>query len=106
VDAGQLEESIRRKRARSVQRTGTTEAEAIVRSASQAAPRGVSVVRDRSMLGVRNVKQKLESVSLKKKAERGRNLEARAGEADRHSTASKPKHLFSGKRKQGTANHR
>lgn len=33
-------------------------------------------------------------------------VQGRAGESDRHIGTKMPKHLFSGKRKQGTANHR
>jgi nucleolar GTP-binding protein len=62
--------------------------------------------RDRSMLGVRDVTQKMESVIQGRKSRRRANLMAKAGEADRTIQTKMPKHLFSGKRKGGTTDRR
>lgn len=50
----------------------------------------------------------IEAVSEQKKrmAQKKMNLHARRGEADREVTVAKPRHLFSGKRKNGTHNRR
>ena len=66
----------------------------------------VSFPRDRSVFGLRDA-QALGTVStIGRLAQRQRNLLARRGEADRDISASKPKHLFSGKRKSGTHDRR
>ena len=75
-------------------------------SAAVGTARSVSCVRDRSNAGLRNVKQKMESVSIHKKAQRPNNLEARKGEADRRVLTAKPKHLFAGKRGAGKTDRR
>ncbi|KAJ3092357.1 Nucleolar GTP-binding protein 1 [Phlyctochytrium bullatum] len=62
--------------------------------------------RDRSLAGVKTVKQKDDSEKILKFAQRPRNYNAKASESDRHIPTKMPKHLFSGKRGMGTANHR
>ncbi|KAJ3189363.1 Nucleolar GTP-binding protein 1 [Gaertneriomyces sp. JEL0708] len=94
-----------RKRARS-----ETRADSIVREQSLAPSakksRGVSVVRDRSVMGLADTKQKTVADSMKKKAQTKGNLHAKAGESDRKIQTKMPKHLFAGKRGAGTASHR
>lgn len=68
-----------------------------------------AVSRDRSVLGLREndggeMLQKV--VTMKRAAEKGRSLEARKGESDRTILISRPKHLFSGKRKMGSTSRR
>lgn len=67
------------------------------------------VARDRSVLGLRSnddglMVQKVNK--MKRTAEKGRNRDARKGEADRSILISRPKHLFSGKRRNGTNDRR
>ncbi|KAJ3320018.1 Nucleolar GTP-binding protein 1 [Boothiomyces sp. JEL0866] len=64
------------------------------------------VPRDRSVMGLRNVKQKIEADKLKNNYQKLPNLMAKRGESDRAIQTKLPKHLFAGKRKMGTANHR
>ncbi|KAL1914907.1 uncharacterized protein VTP21DRAFT_7823 [Calcarisporiella thermophila] len=87
--------SVTRKRARSESR-----AESSVRSESVA--RGTSSMgRDRSTMGLRNVRQKLEADKKQKIVQRGKALFAKKGEADREIQVKKPKHLFSSKMSMG-----
>ncbi|KAF9200825.1 Nucleolar GTP-binding protein 1, partial [Podila verticillata] len=79
--------------------------ESIARTASMARPE-TSVVRDRTMSGVRNVKQKLESEKVRKLAQRTPNLFAKRGESDRAVQTKMPKHLFSNKRGNGKTDWR
>ncbi|KAF9150515.1 hypothetical protein BG015_007700, partial [Linnemannia schmuckeri] len=88
------------KRARSESR-----GEIIARLSSTARPE-TSVVRDRTMSGVRNVKQKLESEKVRKLAQRTPNLFAKRGESDRAVQTKMPKHLFSNKRGNGKTDWR
>ncbi|KAF9150162.1 Nucleolar GTP-binding protein 1 [Linnemannia schmuckeri] len=88
------------KRARSASR-----GESIARTASMARPE-TSVVRDRTMSGVRNVKQKMESEKVRKLAQRTPNLFAKRGESDRAVQTKMPKHLFSNKRGNGKTDWR
>jgi nucleolar GTP-binding protein len=60
---------------------------------------------DRRMDGI-NTASRSKADKLAKNDQRKRNREARAGEGDRHTTASLPKHLFSGKRGIGKAQWR
>ncbi|ORX85722.1 GTP binding protein 4 [Anaeromyces robustus] len=90
-----------RKRSRSTVRDSGEEA---MRSAS--AMRGVSMVRDPAMAGLKNKKQKLEAESLMKKATKDIGLKSRRGEADRSIAVKMPKHLFSGKRGVGKTDRR
>ncbi|KAJ3253877.1 Nucleolar GTP-binding protein 1 [Boothiomyces macroporosus] len=64
------------------------------------------VPRDRSVMGLRNVKQKIEADKLKNNYQKLPNLMAKRGESDRAIQTKMPKHLFAGKRKMGSANHR
>jgi len=89
-----------RKRSRSEVREG----DEAMRSAS--AMRGVSMVRDPSMAGLKNKKQKLEAISLMKKTTKDIGLKSRRGEADRSIAVKMPKHLFTGKRGIGKTDRR
>ncbi|KAH6564568.1 hypothetical protein BASA62_007793 [Batrachochytrium salamandrivorans] len=62
--------------------------------------------RDRSVMGLRNIKQKVEADLLKKKIQKIPNLYAKRGEADREILVKKPKHLLSGKRGMGKTERR
>ncbi|KAK9753646.1 Nucleolar GTP-binding protein 1 [Basidiobolus ranarum] len=64
------------------------------------------MVRDRSTMGLRNVKQKLNAVKIQKKSQRTNNLLAKRGEADRDILTKMPKHLFAGKRGMGKTDRR
>ncbi|KAJ1561449.1 Nucleolar GTP-binding protein 1, partial [Nowakowskiella sp. JEL0078] len=69
-------------------------------------PRSRSSTRDRSLMGVKDEKQKQTADKIMKKKQRISNLMARAGEADRHISTKMPKHLFAGKRKNGKTDRR
>ncbi|KAJ3270190.1 Nucleolar GTP-binding protein 1 [Terramyces sp. JEL0728] len=64
------------------------------------------VPRDRSVMGLRSVKQKIEADKLKNNYQKLPNLMAKRGESDRAIQTKMPKHLFAGKRKMGSASHR
>lgn len=79
--------------------------------------RSASVSRDRSVLGLRNVKvnsniffnifqQKAVATSMMYKVQKKSNLMAKRGESDREIRTKMPKHLFSGKRGMGKTSHR
>ncbi|KAI9143635.1 putative NOG1-nucleolar G-protein required for 60S ribosomal subunit biogenesis [Paraphysoderma sedebokerense] len=68
--------------------------------------RSQSRLRDRSVLGLKNKKQKLVAESIKRTLQRPANMFARAGEADRAIQVKLPKHLFSGKRGAGKTDRR
>lgn len=68
--------------------------------------RTASRLRDRSVMGIRDQKQKNISENILRKAQRPKNLLARAGEADRAIGTKMPKHLFAGKRGNGKTNRR
>eukprot|EP00004_Rigifila_ramosa_P017148 TRINITY_DN4144_c0_g1_i1.p1 TRINITY_DN4144_c0_g1~~TRINITY_DN4144_c0_g1_i1.p1 ORF type:complete len:677 (-),score=172.25 TRINITY_DN4144_c0_g1_i1:33-2063(-) len=68
--------------------------------------RSNSHARDRSTDGLRTEAQKVKAQMIARKSQKPRNILARAGEADRHVAALKPKHLFSGKRKGGKTDRR
>ena len=70
------------------------------------AVRAASIARDRSVMGMKNSKQKSSADQLKKLSQREGNYHSKKGEADRAVLTSRPKHLFSGKRGSGTADHR
>lgn len=70
------------------------------RSASIPAPR------DRSVAGLRGITEQTKVTRLRNLGQKRANLHAKRGEADREQGASKPKHLFSGKRKAGTNDRR
>lgn len=61
---------------------------------------------DRLLDGVDDGEMRSKAERLAKLQRRERNRQARAGEADRHATASLPKHLFSGKRGNGKTDFR
>lgn len=64
------------------------------------------VKRDRSTFGLRDASQ-IDAVDrIQRHAQKHGNLHARRGESDRAIREAKPKHLYSGKRKQGTHSHR
>jgi len=95
-----------RARSRGVKRARSeSRGESIARTASMARPE-TSVVRDRTMSGVRNVKQKMESEKVRKLAQRTPNLFAKRGESDRAVQTKMPKHLFSNKRGNGKTDWR
>lgn len=72
-----------------------------------AASRALSKVRvDSKDAGMSTVKQKLKAKSLKRLGQRPANVYGRAGEADRHISEAKPRHLYSGKRGKGKTDHR
>jgi nucleolar GTP-binding protein len=62
------------------------------------------VPRDES--GIRDVKTRKKAVAISKKAQTGRNRDARKGEGDRHIFDVKPKHLYVGKRGMGKNDRR
>jgi nucleolar GTP-binding protein len=66
----------------------------------------VAPARDRSVMGLRDDAQLARSTMIRNVAQKRANLHAKRGEADRDQKASKPKHLFSGKRKAGTHDRR
>ncbi|CAG8437906.1 16802_t:CDS:10 [Acaulospora morrowiae] len=67
----------------------------IIRSSSSV-PRAIET-HDRSISGMRDIKQKNESEKQKKIAQRKPNLFAKASESDRKIQSKKPKHLYSSK---------
>ncbi|KGG50043.1 nucleolar GTP-binding protein 1 [Mitosporidium daphniae] len=68
--------------------------------------RSRSRVQGREMKGHSTEKGHATSSSLVSLSQRHRNRMGRAGDADRHVTASIPKHLFAGKRRNGTHDRR
>ena len=62
--------------------------------------------RDRMTAGISTAQQLKKATKIQRFAQRTPNRLAKAGEADRHVAAAKPKHLFSGKRGKGSASHR
>jgi nucleolar GTP-binding protein len=85
--------SIARKRARSESKGDFMDQDVDYRRSKSRAP-----IRDRSVMGLRNVKQKTEAESIKKRTQKKSNLMAKRGESDRAITTKMPKHLFAGKR--------
>lgn len=61
---------------------------------------------DRLLDGVADGSVRTKADRMAKMQRRERNRQARQGEADRHATASLPKHLFSGKRGSGKTDFR
>ncbi|KAJ1550980.1 Nucleolar GTP-binding protein 1, partial [Cladochytrium tenue] len=66
----------------------------------------ISMSRNRSLAGIKNVDQRVDSEKMHSFAQRPRNNQAKASDADRRILNLRPKHLLSGKRGLGTANHR
>uniref|UniRef100_A0A3P8XTQ0 Nucleolar GTP-binding protein 1 n=1 Tax=Esox lucius TaxID=8010 RepID=A0A3P8XTQ0_ESOLU len=60
----------------------------------------------RDQSGVRDPKMAKKAKKLMKSQQKDMNRQGKKGEADRHVFDLKPKHLFSGKRKSGTNDHR
>ncbi|KAG8970159.1 Nucleolar GTP-binding protein 1 [Tulasnella sp. 419] len=61
---------------------------------------------DRSTSGMRDAAQQAKAIQLRNFAQRPRNYQAKAGEADRAIRVKMPKHLYSGKRKAGKTDRR
>ncbi|KAJ1933654.1 Nucleolar GTP-binding protein 1 [Linderina macrospora] len=95
-------QAVGRKRGRSESRDPAV---LLARSSSLAA-RAVSTQRDRSTMGLRDVRQKAVADKMKAKSTRKMNTMARAGEADRSISTKMPKHLFTGKRGVGSNDRR
>ncbi|ORX66714.1 GTP binding protein 4 [Linderina pennispora] len=95
-------QAVGRKRGRSESRDPAVQ---LARSSSLAA-RAVSTQRDRSTMGLRDVRQKAVADKMKAKSTRKMNVMARAGEADRAIASKMPKHLFTGKRGVGSNDRR
>ena len=70
------------------------------------APAGKLRQTDRLTDGVADGSMRSKAERMAKLERRERNRMARAGESDRHATASLPKHLFSGKRGVGKTDFR
>ncbi|KAJ2628099.1 Nucleolar GTP-binding protein 1, partial [Coemansia sp. RSA 1290] len=96
-------ERITRKRQRSESRDPAVE---LAKRSGSLAARAVSVQRDRSQMGFKNAHHK--AIADKKKAAALRSMSslAKAGEGDRKILAKMPKHLFTGKRSNGTNDRR
>lgn len=75
------------------------------RERSQSSARG-AMVRTRSASGIKDDVMAKKVRKMSKDAQRGFQSEARKGEADRRILDAKPKHLFAGKRKNGTHDRR
>ncbi|TPX43712.1 hypothetical protein SeMB42_g04623 [Synchytrium endobioticum] len=104
-----VNKQVLRARSKSLKRgrseTRVADAMDVDRSASRG-PRAHTVTRDRSVMGLRDDRQKEVADHIKKHAQKPFNFEARRGEADRHISAKKPKHLFAGKRGIGKTQRR
>uniref|UniRef100_UPI00358EFEA9 GTP-binding protein 4 n=1 Tax=Myxine glutinosa TaxID=7769 RepID=UPI00358EFEA9 len=88
-------------RARSITRKRKREGSVVTTSrarSSSCTPRDRSGMRDEQMIK--------KARHIMKASQKGMNRNCRKGEADRHVFNLKPRHLFVGKRKLGTANHR
>lgn len=97
-----VKSATKEKRARSESRGVST---ARVSSVQTVSKRMKSQARDRSTLGTTEAGKK-KSESVKKLGEVKRNMEAKAGEADRKILCAMPKHLFAGKRGMGKTDRR
>lgn len=62
--------------------------------------------RNKGLAGVKDLASAEKTEVLKRSGQVGRNRDARQGEGDRRVVASKPKHMFVGKRKMGKTNRR
>ncbi|KAJ2779806.1 Nucleolar GTP-binding protein 1 [Coemansia javaensis] len=94
---------IARKRQRSESRAPAVE---LARRSASLAPRALSVRRDRSTMGFKDAHQKAESDKSRARALRRIAHLGRRGEADRSIQSKMPKHLFTGKRSNGTNDRR
>ncbi|KAJ7049965.1 P-loop containing nucleoside triphosphate hydrolase protein [Mycena amicta] len=61
---------------------------------------------NRSLAGMRDQRQAAKAIKLRNLGQRPRNMQARAGEGDRHIPTKMPKHMFAGKRKGGKTQRR
>ena len=112
IDTRMAEESIRSGRKRS--RSDSVGAEDIIRETKRINTAtvpgefdsGVAVKTDRSVSGLKNMKQRTAVEQLKKLSQRQPNYHSKKGEADRVVLQSRPKHLYAGKRGMGSADHR
>ncbi|KAJ2401927.1 Nucleolar GTP-binding protein 1 [Coemansia sp. RSA 2559] len=102
ADAESTAARISKKRGRSESRDPAV---MLARSSSVAA-RAVSVIRDRSTMGLRDAQQRLSANKKRVIAQRRLAHTGKAGEADRAIGTKMPKHLFSGKRGIGSTNRR
>ncbi|KAJ2246443.1 Nucleolar GTP-binding protein 1 [Coemansia sp. RSA 475] len=94
---------ITRKRVRSESRHPDVE---LAKRSGSLAARAVSVVRDRSQMGVTTAHQLATANKKKAIALRDMYAQGKAGEADRKILTKKPRHLFTGKRSNGTNDRR
>ncbi|KAJ2549655.1 Nucleolar GTP-binding protein 1 [Coemansia sp. RSA 1933] len=101
-EAESTAERISKKRGRSESRDPAV---ALARSSSLAA-RAVSVIRDRSTMGLGDAQQRLKADKKRIIAQRRLAHTGRSGDSDRAISTKMPKHLFSGKRGIGSASHR
>jgi nucleolar GTP-binding protein len=62
--------------------------------------------KSKGLAGVKDLASAVKSEGLRRSGQTGRNTDARQGEGDRRVVASKPKHMFVGKRKMGKTNRR
>ncbi|KCV71962.1 hypothetical protein H696_01371 [Fonticula alba] len=76
----------------------------MVRSESRA--RSLSMPREPSAMGLRDSRQVLLAANQISQSQRRLKTDGRRGEADRHIPTNMPRHMFSGKRKQGTNDRR
>ncbi|KAI3635541.1 hypothetical protein MIR68_006179 [Amoeboaphelidium protococcarum] len=112
LDTVEAEESARgRKRTRSITQQQDEDGDVRMGGREVSIARSMSKfrsipMRDRSVMGLRDNKQKSEVTNIKKLNERRNNMLAKAGEADRVILTSMPKHLFAGKRKNGKTDRR
>jgi len=80
------------------------------RKRDRSTSRSLSVSRSRSKtpgeLGFKDDKSQQRALYIARQKQKQRNLDARQGEADRHISVAKPKHLYSGKRSNGKTSRR
>ncbi|KAJ3064331.1 Nucleolar GTP-binding protein 1, partial [Rhizoclosmatium hyalinum] len=109
IDIEERARSLTRKRTRSESRAAdTNDRMSLAREQSLAAKRhkGVSQSRDRSTMGLKSAESRSISQKVLQFAQRPMNANAKASESDRKILTKMPKHLFSGKRGNGSASHR
>ncbi|KAJ2076632.1 Nucleolar GTP-binding protein 1 [Coemansia sp. RSA 988] len=94
---------VTRKRQRSESRNPAVE---LAKRSTSLAARAISVQRDRSAMGFRDARHKAVGDRKQVAAMRKMNTAGRAGEADRKILSKMPKHLFAGKRSNGTNDRR
>lgn len=104
--SGIAERARSKSRGRTLTRDGGGDAMDVDRPMSAAKSRGRSQSTNRREDGVKNEVTRSKAERLAKLGQKKMNRMARQGEADRHQTASKPKHLLIGKRGIGSARSR